>query len=282
MAASALSPAPIEQPPLGEGEYRQICALLREHAGIELGDTRRMLCQTRLQRRLRVLGLNDYRSYLALLDDPARGEHVELINALTTNVTSFFREQHHFDMLASQILPALVARGGRIRLWSAGCSTGEEPWSLAMIVHEALGEHGGVDLKILATDIDTEVLERARAGVYSDEQIAPVSLPRRRRYLQRGTGRNAGRWRVGEALRGLVRFNRLNLFDAWPMRGAFDVIACRNVIIYFDVAGKARLLRGFRDRLVPGGHLLLGHSESMPSGVDGFASCGRTVYRRQP
>lgn len=276
----AVNPAAVEHGALADREFRRICALIREHAGIELGESKRMLCQTRLIRRLRVLGLSSYAAYVALLDDPRSGEHVELINALTTNVTAFFREQHHFELLATTVLPPLVQSGRRIRLWSAGCSTGEEPWSLAMVVHEAVEGRSDVDVKILATDIDTQVLARARDGIYSDEQVAPVSLARRKRYLARGTGANDGRWRIGDALRGLVRFNRLNLFEAWPMRGVFDVIACRNVIIYFDVPGKTRLVRGFHDKLHPGGHLLLGHSESMPVGVDGFTACGRTAYRK--
>ncbi|HET7506620.1 MAG TPA: protein-glutamate O-methyltransferase [Kofleriaceae bacterium] len=278
MVATAPSPR-VELLPLGDREFRTICALVRERAGIELGEAKRTLCQTRLMRRLRALGLTDYADYVALLDDPHSSERVELINALTTNVTAFFREPHHFELLASEILPALATPGRRVRLWSAGCSTGEEPWSLAMVVRELLGDRG-VDVKILATDIDTEVLARARAGIYSDEHIAPVPAPRRQRFLQRGTGRNAGLWRVSDELRTLVVFNQLNLFDAWPMRGLFDVIACRNVIIYFDVPNKARLLRGFHGKLGPGGHLLLGHSESLTAGVAGFTACGRTAYRK--
>jgi chemotaxis protein methyltransferase CheR len=272
--------SPAELGSLGDREFRRICALIRERAGIELGDAKRTLCQTRLIRRLRVLGLDSYAAYVALLDDPASEEHVELVNALTTNVTAFFRELHHFDMLATEILPALAVRGGRIRLWSAGCSTGEEPWSLAMVVREVLGDRAGIDVKILATDIDTQVLAHARTGIYGDEQVAPVTPQRRKRFLARGTGPNDGRWRVTDELRGLVTFNRLNLFDPWPMRGAFDVIACRNVIIYFDVPNKVKLLRGFHDKLQPGGHLLLGHSESLTAGVTGFLSRGRTAYQK--
>jgi chemotaxis protein methyltransferase CheR len=267
---------------LGDREFRRICALIRERAGIELGESKRLLCQTRLIRRLRVLGLSDYAEYVALLDDPDSDEHVELVNALTTNVTSFFRENHHFELLASTILPPLAQPGRRIRLWSAGCSTGEEPWSLAMVVDEVLGGRRDLDVKILATDIDTQVLATARAGVYGEEQVAPVSTARRQRYLARGTGPNRGLWRIQDELRGLVRFNPLNLFEPWPMRGSFDTILCRNVIIYFDVPNKLRLIRGFHTKLGAGGHLMLGHSESMPGEVSGFTSCGRTAYRKAP
>jgi chemotaxis protein methyltransferase CheR len=269
-----------DQIALGEREYRRIRAVMRERAGIELGDAKRALCQSRLIRRLRALGLTSYAAYVAVLDDPASAEVGELINALTTNVTAFFREPHHFDMLANEILPALGQGHWRIRLWSAGCSSGEEPWSLAMVVHELLGGRADLDVKILATDIDTQVLARARAGVYADEQVAPIAQARKKRYFARGTGANAGLWRIRDELRGLVTFNQLNLFAPWPMRGPFDVIFCRNVMIYFDTPNKQQLIRGFHGMLVHGAHLLLGHSESMPVGVEGFVGVGRTAYRK--
>jgi len=275
---TASSMLPAENRVLGDREFRRICALVREHAGIELGDNKRSMCQTRLIRRLRALNLSDYTDYVALLDNPDSPEHGELVNALTTNVTSFFRELHHFEMLAQEVLPPLVERGRRVRLWSAGCSSGEEPWSLAMVVREVFGD--GMDVKILASDIDTQVLAHARAGIYTDEQVAPVAAGRRQRFLARGAGANRGLWRVADELRGLVTFNQLNLFDSWPMRGSFDVISCRNVIIYFDVPNKTKLVRGYHDRLQPGGHLLLGHSESLPMGINGFTNVGRTTYRK--
>lgn len=276
----AIAVSSADQRPLGDREFRRICSLMRERTGIELGEAKRTLCQTRLIRRLRALGLADYTEYVALLEDPNSPEHGELINALTTNVTSFFREMHHFEMLGQEILPALAEKTHRIRIWSAGCSSGEEPWSLAMIVRETFADRPGYDVKILATDIDTDVLGKARAGVYGDEQVAPVSQARKKRFFARGSGANRGLWRVSDELRSVVTFNRLNLFEPWPMRGPFDVISCRNVIIYFDVPNKAKLLRGFHDKLAPGGHLMLGHSESMTAGVAGFTSVGRTAYRK--
>lgn len=266
--------------PLGDREFRRICALMRERTGIELGEAKRPLCQTRLIRRLRALGLNSYAAYVALLDDPDSTEYVEMVNALTTNVTAFFREQHHFELLAREVLPPLARRGGRIRIWSAGCSTGEEPWSLAMVVREVLGAWAGLDIKVLATDIDTQVLAHARAGIYTDDSVEAVPLGRRRRFFARGTGANQGRWRIADELRGLITFNQLNLFEPWPMRGTFDVIFCRNVIIYFDTPNKVTLLRGFHDKLYTGGYLFLGHSESLTQGVTGFTGCGRTTYRK--
>jgi chemotaxis protein methyltransferase CheR len=265
--------------PLGDREFRRIVQLVRERTGIELGESKRQLCQTRLIRRVRALGLETYAAYLGVLDDEYSPEHGELVNAITTNVTSFYRESHHFDLVRGT-LPGLAAAHKRIRIWSAGCSSGEEPWSYAITVREALGACTGVDVKILATDIDTQVLAHAAAGVYDEDRMEPVTAARRQRYFERGTGPNAGKWRVGDELRSLVTFKQLNLFDAWPMKGPFDVISCRNVIIYFDVPNKAALLRRYHGLLAPGAHLILGHSESITAGVTGFELVGRTAYRK--
>jgi chemotaxis protein methyltransferase CheR len=265
---------------LTEREFRRVRDLVREHTGIQLGDNKRQLCQTRLVRRLRALGLRSFRDYLAVLEDPDAAEHGELVNAITTNVTSFFREPHHFELLARQVLPRFIG-GGRLRVWSAGCSSGEEPWCLAMVLHEVLPEAARKDARILATDIDTDVLARAEAGVYADDRVEPVSVVRRQRYLAKGTGANAGNWRIKDELRSSVVFRRLNLMDqAWPMKGPFDVIFCRNVIIYFDADDKQRLLRRYQSLLAPGGYLFLGHSESLVQGVTGLAPCDQTVYRK--
>ncbi len=261
--------------PLGTREFRRICELVRERAGIQLGEAKRQLCQTRLMRRLRALGLRDFAEYVALLDDEHSPEHTELLNAITTNVTAFFREPHHFELLA-QLLPGIAKQHRRIRVWSAGCSSGEEPWSIAMIVREALGACTGLDVKILATDIDTNVLAHASAGVYTRDHLEPVGPARRQRFFT-PDGTTA---RVTDDLRSLVTFKQLNLFAAWPMRGPFDVIFCRNVIIYFDTESKARLLRRYHDLLAPDGHLMLGHSESITGGVAGFRLRGRTAYQR--
>lgn len=260
---------------LGEREFRWIRQLVRTRTGIELPDSKRTLCQTRLIRRLRALRLSSFAEYVKLLENDAAAEHGELINAITTNVTAFFREPHHFE-LVRDILRKHA--GKRIRLWSAGCSSGEEAWSLAITAREALGD--GADIKILATDIDTEVLARAEAGVYEDANVEPISRALLQRHFARGTGTNAGRWRVRDELRPMVAFKQLNLFGAWPMRGPFDLIACRNVIIYFDTENKAKLLRRYHELIAPGGHLLLGHSESITAGVSGFTLAGRTAYVR--
>ena len=260
---------------LGDREFKRICELVRGHARIELGADKRQLCQTRLLRRLRALALDSFTEYIPLLDDTE--ELTEMINAITTNVTAFFRENHHFEALARSLLPKL-AKQSRVRIWSAGCSTGEEPWSIAMVVRETLPNHP--DLKILATDIDTHVVARAKAGVYTGEVVEPVNLIRRKRFLLRGRGDQEGHWRVADELRPLVTFKQLNLFDPWPMAGPFDIIFCRNVIIYFDNANKAQLLARYRDLLAPHGHLLLGHSESLVIGVTGLTPLGHTMFQK--
>jgi len=260
---------------LGDREFRRICQLVRAHAGIVLGDAKRPLVQTRLAPRLRALGLASYTDYVALLDDANSPEHAELVNAITTNVTAFFREPHHFELLG-QVLAQRASRTRRLRVWSAGCSSGQEPWSIAMTIRETLGACAGLDIKVLATDIDTDILEAAAAGSYSPEQVAPVGRER----LQRFFTRDGAEWRITDELRSLVTFKQLNLFAPWPMHGPFDVIFCRNVIIYFDVENKAKLIRRYHALLAPEGHLLLGHSESIGAGAVGFASVGRTAYRK--
>jgi chemotaxis protein methyltransferase CheR len=267
-------------PVLAPEVFGRLRRIVREHTGIDLGEHKRLLCQTRLARRLRALGLSRFEDYLRELDRPGSGEHAELVNAITTNVTAFFREPHHFELLASRVLPGLAADPARtrLRLWSAGCSSGEEPWSMAMVLDEARLP-ARWDVKILATDIDTDVLARARDGVYTADRLAHVGESRRQRYFSRGGGRS-GAWQIAEPLRERVAFRALNLFAAWPMRRPFDVIFCRNVIIYFDEASKQQLVRRFVDALSPGGYLCLGHSESLLHGVDGLQPCGQTSYRK--
>ncbi len=270
-------------PPILTGhELAQLRALVRKHAGIELGEHKASLCQARLARRLRAVGIATFGEYLALLEDPDHPEHTELVNAITTNVTTFFREPHHFNTLAKQIVPECVRDRSRTRLrvWSAGCSSGEEPWSIAMALEEA-ALPARWDTRILATDIDTDVLDCAHEGIYPEARMTGVSDERRRAHFLRGVGEREGWWRVQDALHARVTFRHLNLFDPWPMRGAFDVIFCRNVIIYFDDAHKAQLLRRFADTLAPGGYLMLGHSEAMLSNVPLLEACGHTTYRRK-
>jgi len=268
-------------PVLAPAVFTQLRAIVRSRTGIHLGDHKRQLCQTRLARRLRALGLATFEAYLAELDRPGSIEHVELVNAITTNVTAFFREPHHFELISGQVLPALAREPGRarLRLWSAGCSSGEEPWSMAMVLDEARLP-AWWDVKILATDIDTDVLARARDGVYGDDRLAQLGVARRSRYFAPAGAARPDHWRISDLLRDRVAFRVLNLFDRWPMQRQFDVIFCRNVIIYFDETSRQQLVRRFAEALAPGGYLCLGHSESLFHTVSGLESCGRTSYRK--
>lgn len=271
-------------PELGREEFHRLAAVVHGLAGISLTENKQPLVQARVGRRLRALGLASFASYAALVESEgaaAEAERQRLIAAITTNVTRFFREPYHFEMLTSRILPELVARvrrGGRLRLWSAGCSTGEEPYSIALTLLGAFPDVAHHDVRILATDIDTEVLATAIRGVYSAEAARSVPAALRRAYLPETSD---GRVQVGPEARGLVRFRRLNLARPWPMTGRFDVIFCRNVVIYFDAETKDGVWRRFAQYLPVGGHLFVGHSERIDTlALPALVSDGTASYRR--
>ena len=259
--------------------------IVTNHTGITLGGHKRQLVYGRLTRRLRQLGIATFDQYCAYVEQHLDDELGELVNAITTNLTSFFRENHHFEHLAGHALPDRMERAGlnrRLRLWSAGCSTGEEPYSIAMTVAETLGSNLSVwDTRILATDIDSQVLARATSGVYPDERIEGIAPGRQRRWFKRGTGVNAAKVKVVEDLQSLIAFRQLNLVDAaWPMRGPFDIIFCRNVVIYFDKPTQKKLFSRYADLLAPDGYLYVGHSESLHGTSDRFKLIGRTIYQK--
>jgi chemotaxis protein methyltransferase CheR len=271
-------------PMLGDSEFAFLRTFVYEHCGISLGEHKRQLVQGRLLRRLRALGLKNFESYCELLRRDPHGELGELASAISTNVTAYFRESHHFDLLSNELLPRWLAEkknGGRLRIWSAGCATGEEPYTLAIVLAEALEKHGSnVDAKILATDLSPQALETARKGVYAIERLEGVSVERRRRWFLRGEGEYDNYACVHPRLRELVSILPLNLLHDWPMRGPFDAIFCRNVVIYFDKPTKQRLFQRYAGLLPEGGYLFLGHSESMYGLNDNFELMGRTVYRK--
>lgn len=270
---------------LGSREFKRIAALVHAESGIFLPEGKAMLVYARLIKRLRALGFDSFHDYCALVEgEGGIDERQGMIAALTTNVTSFYREAHHFKHLKTAVLPDLVARaraGGRVRLWSAGCSRGHEPYSLAMTVLSVMPEAAERDVRILATDIDLNVLAEGRAGTYEREVLAEAPAAEVARHFEPVGGRGGSHLTAGESLRRLVAFRELNLVGDWPMSGLFDVVFCRNVAIYFDEATQARLWTRFAERTRPGGTLCIGHSERLSGpAADLYASVGVTTYRR--
>jgi len=272
---------------MSDAEFELLRSLMYQQSGIHLKDAKRELLKGRLAKRLRHYGFDTFAEYYDLLKNQDYGgaELQEMINAVTTHKTSFFREGHHFDDLRKRLLvPArLAAEQGRsapIRIWSAGCSSGEEPYSLAITVAATWQPLPMRDVKILGTDIDTAVLETARTGVYPSESVRDLPLDVLRQNFQRGRGEYGGLVQVKPQIRDLVRFRRLNLFEeTWPFRGEFDAIFCRNVMIYFDREVQRRVLERFARYLKPGGLLYAGHSENLFWLANLFRPLGGTVYK---
>lgn len=260
-------------------DFRRVSAMLHADSGIHLPDSKATLVYSRLAKRLRGLGLRSFRDYCELIaGSEGAGERQAMLAALTTNVTRFFREPHHFDHLHDNLLPELIREakaGGRVRLWSAGCSTGPEPYSIALTVLSAFPEAGNYDFRILASDIDPVVLETAKTGVYSADAIAAIPEPMRKRWLESAGG---GNWRMGEDVRALIAFRELNLNGAWPIKGKFQAIFCRNVAIYFEEQTQAKIWSRFGDLMTERSRLYIGHSERV-NDDDRFQSDGLTVYR---
>ncbi|PSJ50313.1 protein-glutamate O-methyltransferase [Pseudaminobacter soli (ex Li et al. 2025)] len=270
---------------LTSDDMRQIAAMLHADAGIYLTEAKATLVYSRLSKRLRSLGLESFRDYCSLVASrEGLDERQKMLAALTTNVTNFYREPHHFEHLARTVLPPLLdaaRRGARVRLWSAACSNGAEPYTLALTILSLLPEAAGYDIKILATDIDANMIAAGNQGVYSDAALRPVPAELRRRWfvpVRSGAGKE---WGVADELRQLVAFRELNLIaPSWPMKGRFQAIFCRNVVIYFEEATQAKIWSRFVPLLTEGGHLYIGHSErvSGPAAAD-FQPAGITTYK---
>jgi chemotaxis protein methyltransferase CheR len=260
-------------------DFRRVSTLIRARAGIALNDSKSDLVYSRLGRRLRALRLRSFREYLdALEQQPDSAEWEAFTNALTTNLTSFFREEHHFVQLAKLLTQR--APGERITLWCSAASTGEEPYSMAMVAAEVFGTLKP-PVSILATDIDTQVLQTAADGVYPLDRIEKVSDARKRQFFRRGTGPNEGLCCIVDDLRSLITFRPLNLLDeTYPMRGPFRAIFCRNVMIYFDKPTQYQVLSRMAPLLGKDGRLFAGHSESFFHAGNLIESCGNTVYKR--
>lgn len=264
---------------LTDGEFDEIRQLVRQHTGISLSESKRELVYSRLVRRLRRLGMVSFADYIGLLRAGAAEELEEFSNAITTNLTAFFRENHHFEYLAEAALPLIEKRNAasrRLRIWSAGCSTGEEPYSIAMVLLAEMQRFQGWDVKILATDIDSQVLAHATAGRYAAERAERVP-PRYTRYFLR---EDDGNYLVKPEARALVSFRQLNLMQPWPMRGPFDIVFCRNVVIYFDKPTQIELFRRLSELQKVGDYLFVGHSESLFKVCDQYDLIGKTAFRR--
>ena len=278
----------------GHGNPRAECSLSRsdflrlkdfiyDHCGITINEAKRTMLEARLRRRLKSLGLPSFALYCDYLFSPEgmEGELTHMIDQVTTNKTDFFREPSHFDYLSQKALPGLAVSKRSLTVWSAGCSTGEEPYTLAMVLGEFAGGRHGCDFLILATDISTRVLEKARLAIYNEEAIAPIPAGLKKKYLLRSRDETHSRYRVIPELRDHVRFRQLNLMEGdFGFREQMDIIFCRNVIIYFDKATQASLLNRFCRYLSPKGYLFMGHSETL-FGMDlPLAQVAPTIYRR--
>lgn len=264
---------------LTAAQFSTISRMLYTHAGIRMREGKEGLVRARLVKRLRALGLSDFGAYVQMVsNDATRAEFAEMVDALTTNKTSFLREPSHFEFLREQVLPSL---SGSYRIWSAGCATGEEPYTLAMLFRESLSNAETRDLRILATDISHRVLAVAKAGRYPGDLMTDVPADWLQRYWVKRTQPD-GRvtHEAVPALRRLVHFARLNLMEDWPMRGPFDAIMCRNVMIYFDKETQQRLVERFWAMLRPGGHLFVGHSESLTGLTHRFRYVQPAIYTK--
>lgn len=268
---------------LSRAQFEQISQRVYDICGINLQPGKEGLVKSRLMKRLRALGLSSFDGYLQYVEGEGSGlELGAMIDVLTTNKTNFFREPQHFDFLRERILPRFQATGGerRLRLWSAGCSYGKEPYTIAMLMREEIPDIDRCDARILATDISARVLEKAREGVYEEEEeiareVPPQLLQKHFTYIRKGRSLS---YRVNDRVKSMIRFARLNLMDQWPMKGPFDVIFCRNVLIYFDKATQRELAHRFWELLAPGGHLFIGHSERLTTSARELKYVQPAVY----
>ncbi|HTY42410.1 MAG TPA: protein-glutamate O-methyltransferase CheR [Thermoanaerobaculia bacterium] len=267
--------------PLSEREFALFQALILREAGIYLAPAKKALLVGRLSKRLRALNLSSFGEYYRrIVDEDDREERVQMLDCVSTNETHFFREPRQFEFLERQVIPVWKERGPRLlRLWSAGCSTGEEPYSLAMLLLHHFPPGSGREIEILATDLSTRVLARAEAGVWPVDRAKEIPLAYRRAFMLRGTASQEGRMKAGPEIRDLVRFERLNLNEErYPVRGPFHLIFCRNVLIYFQLETKLKVIHRLLDVLAPDGLLFLGHAESLNAVTDRVATVVPTVY----
>lgn len=284
MAHSTLSTAREIQ--IKRKDFNALCSMVHSLAGIKLNEAKSELVRARLSKRMRSLDIYDLGKYLRYIEeDRTQAELISMLDSLSTNLTSFFRERDHFIFLKKTILPEIVKRAEKeksyeLRVWSAGCSTGEEPYTLALCILEYLPHWQQYNTKILATDISTRVLETAQRGVYTKERVRTVPAAMLQRHFSRLPDKERKIYTVGEQMKSIIRFRRLNLMERWPMKCKFDFIFCRNTMIYFDKPTQTKLVGRFYDQLKSGGYLIVGHSESLTGMTHRFKYTKPTIYRK--
>ena len=261
-------------------DFQSLARLARAEFGLSLAESKKPLVYSRLARRLRAREVGSFQQYLTLLETADESEErLELISALTTNVTSFFREKHHFETLKSELSPDF-GKTGKARIWSAGCSSGQEPFSIALTLLETIPDAARRDIRILATDIDPAVVSRAKRGRYSNEEKTAIAPALQSKWTRLCPDAPSA-FEFNEEIRKMISFGELNLMVGWPFKGPFDAIFCRNVAIYFDHETQQKLWSKFADKLRPGGYLFIGHSERVTGpAMDGFTTAGVTTYRK--
>ena len=267
-------------------DFDYLSGLAYRFTGINLSHDKRELVYGRLAKRLRLLDIGSFGEYCRLLRSEGSEETSHFINAITTNVTSFFRENHHFEFLANTVIPEIKSRNEntsrpKLRIWSAGCSSGEEPYSIAMVLRENIDNIDDWDIKILATDLDSNVLDRARQAIYPIDRVDSVSMERKKKWMSRGLDSKAGNIRMKPEITSMVHFKQLNLTEPWPIQGSFDCIFFRNVAIYFKRDTQTSILNRLADHLERDGILFVGHSESLIGVSDRYTSVGQTIHRRK-
>jgi chemotaxis protein methyltransferase CheR len=264
---------------LNDKEYFFLTRLVNEKTGIVLGENRKDMLYSRIVRRIRTLKLNNFQEYCNFISSKEGEQEIgEFINAVTTNLTKFFREEYHFEELKKILHEQIIPNNNNgIRIWSAGCSTGQEPYSIAMTIINEIPDYQAMDIKILATDIDTNVLDKANTGIYSARDVESIPDNYKRKFI---TQLDNNSYQVSSQLKDIIRFKRLNLLADWPMKGEFHIIFCRNVVIYFDKDTQKKLFDRYADIMIPQGFLFIGHSENLYNVSDRFQLIGKTIYRK--
>ena len=267
-----------------DADFNTLREMIQTETGISMGESKRQLIYRRISSRLKKLRMSSFSDYIELLESGDPEEFEVFLNTITTNLTSFFREKHHFEYLSDKVLPEIISKkisaGKKLRIWSAGCSTGQEPYSIAMTLREGMPDIDQWDAKVLCTDLDTQVLAKSSNGAYTQRDVDNLSAEILSKWFVPQINGGEQLYLAKPELKKLLVFNPLNLMAPWPMKGKFDVIFCRNVIIYFDKPTQVKLMERFAEYIAPGGYLILGHSESLHGAQERFQLIGKTIYQK--